>query len=55
MSHIMAKSLALALTEALFHKEDAILRSMVALLPNRAIRGMQDGAIASYSNWDWTK
>ena len=32
-------------------KEDAILRSMVAILPNRAILGMQDGAISSYDNW----
>lgn len=33
-------------------KEDAVLRSMVAILPNRAIRSMQSEAISSYSNWE---
>lgn len=32
-------------------KEDAILRSMIAILPNRAILAMQDQSAASYSNW----
>ncbi|MGA0900854.1 MAG: hypothetical protein ACO3SO_10660 [Luteolibacter sp.] len=32
-------------------KEDAILRSMIAILPNRAILAMQDQSAAGYSNW----
>ncbi len=32
-------------------KEDTILRSIVATLPNRAILGMQDGSASSYSQW----
>ena len=32
-------------------KEDAVLRSIVALLPNRAIRAMKQDSV-SYSNWE---
>lgn len=32
-------------------KEDAILRSLVAIVPNRAILAMQDGAISSWDNY----
>ena len=32
-------------------KEDAILRSIVAMLPNRAILAMQDGSATTYTQW----
>jgi len=33
-------------------KEDAILRSLVAITPNRAIQAMQSGSLSTYSRWE---
>lgn len=40
------------LTEDYREKEDAILRSLVAIVPNRAILAMKDGSIRTYDNWE---